>query len=383
MRRVCTHLASGLLLLSGAGAVAAQTCTAADVAAVVEAAGAQLRKISAESQPRLQARLRQLAQRKGWSDIEAELKGYELLADAETRALDEQASQLLVSFDRLGNAQPTCAVVAELKTTAAQLVEVTSAKSAHLSVRLDATLRQGDGGQPARPSAPTEPQPKVARPAAPPPAATPAPPARPKPQPWQTETTVAAQQPAPPAPLPQAAPAPEVLARLPPPAPDMADLEFTSEDIAAAGRGFFGSISASLASVFEYAFKNYGRPTGYILGTEGGGALLAGLRYGDGTLVMKSAGERKVYWQGPSVGYDVGLAGSRVMFLVYSIRDPDQLFDRFGGIDGSAYLVGGVGITFLTQGRIVLAPIRTGLGLRLGANVGYLKFTARPSLNPF
>ena len=178
-------------------------------------------------------------------------------------------------------------------------------------------------------------------------------------------------------------PPPEVLADLPPYVHQSEELEFTVEEIRAAGRGFFGSLSAGLASVIEYAFQTYGRPNGYILGSEGGAALLAGLRYGDGRLVTKLGGERKVYWQGPSVGYDVGLAGSRVMFLVYNLERPEDLFARFMGVDGSAYVVGGVGVTFLKKGRIVLAPIRTGLGVRVGANVGYLKFTPERSLNPF
>ena len=135
--------------------------------------------------------------------------------------------------------------------------------------------------------------------------------------------------------------------------------------------------------MIDYAFTKYGKPSGYIIGSEGGGAFLAGLRYGDGNLVTKLAGERKVYWQGPSVGYDFGAAGSQVMFLVYNVTDAEQLYSRFAGVDGSAYLVGGVGITFLKKGPIVLAPIRTGLGLRIGANIGYLKFTPTPSLNPF
>jgi hypothetical protein len=172
------------------------------------------------------------------------------------------------------------------------------------------------------------------------------------------------------------------MAALPRPA-DPGELAFSAADIRAAGRGFFGTLSAGLASVIEYAFRTYGQPTGYVLGTEGGGAFLAGLRYGQGTLVTKTDGERKVYWQGPSLGYDFGIDGSRVMLLVYNIETPDEIFTRFAGVDGSAYLVGGVGITFLKKGRLVLAPIRTGVGLRLGASVGYLKFTLEPSLNPF
>ena len=135
--------------------------------------------------------------------------------------------------------------------------------------------------------------------------------------------------------------------------------------------------------MIDYAFQKFGRPTGYVLGDEGGGAIVAGLRYGKGQLVTKLGGERTVYWQGPSAGLDFGLTGSRVMFLVYGIDDHEQVFQRFTGIDGSAYLVGGVGITFLRRGKVTLAPIRTGLGMRFGANLGYLKFTPQLSLNPF
>ena len=128
-----------------------------------------------------------------------------------------------------------------------------------------------------------------------------------------------------------------------PAAADRGALEFSVDDIRAAGSGLFGTVSAELAAVIEYMFKSYGRPTGYILGTEGGAALVAGLRYGEGMLVTKLDGERKIYWQGPSVGYDLGLTGSRTMILIYNINNPDEILQRFGGVDGSAYLVGGAG----------------------------------------
>ena len=154
-------------------------------------------------------------------------------------------------------------------------------------------------------------------------------------------------------------------------------------EITAAGHRFFGSVSQDLASVIEYAFRRSGRPNGYILGEEGGGAFVAGLRYGEGVLYTKDAGERRVYWQGPSIGYDFGAEGSRTMILVYNLRHPDDIYANFGGLSGSAYLVGGVGITYLTDGKVTTAPIRSGLGLRLGANVGYLKYTQTPTWNPF
>lgn len=120
-----------------------------------------------------------------------------------------------------------------------------------------------------------------------------------------------------------------------------------------------------------------------MLGTEGGGAFLAGLRYGSGTLYLRSGGTRKVYWHGPSIGTDVGASGSRTMFLIYRLHEPDQLFRQFTGVDGSAYFVGGVGITFLKGGSVLMAPIRSGLGFRLGANIGYIRFSPTATWNPF
>jgi hypothetical protein len=374
----------------------AQTCNQASIAGLIDSTSAQLRKLNASHQPQLQAKTRRLAEKNGWSDAEMNSKVAELLQDAETNALDEQVANLLGDLDVLGedverDPQSCASRLAKLKTVSSQLIELTSAKAAHVSARLDAALADGSAQTAARPP---EPKTRIEPKSAPPPAtrapeqtarSAPAanPPAKSAPRgeskSWEADTV----QHAPPGDVANLSPPPPVLRDLPPRLPQSAEFEYSVEEIRLAGRGFFGSISASLASVIEYAFQNYGRPNGYILGTEGGGAFLAGLRYGKGSLVSKAAGEQPVYWQGPSFGYDLGVEGSRVMFLVYNLNEPDELFARFGGIDGSAYLVGGVGITFLKKGRVVLAPIRTGLGLRVGANVGYLKFTPKPSLNPF
>ncbi len=158
---------------------------------------------------------------------------------------------------------------------------------------------------------------------------------------------------------------------------------YTQNEISAAGHGFFGSVSRGLASAIEYAFQKAGRPNGYILGEDAGGAFVAGLRYGEGRLYTKDAGTHKVFWQGPSIGYDVGAEGSKTMVLVYNLRDPSDIFHRFAGVQGTAYLVGGVGVQFQKYGDVILAPIRSGIGLRLGANVGYLKYTRSPTWNPF
>src|SRR3954469_4618683 len=158
---------------------------------------------------------------------------------------------------------------------------------------------------------------------------------------------------------------------------------YSSNEILDAGHKFFGSVSRGLASVVERAFSTWGQPNGYILGQEGGGAFIGGLRFGEGTLYTKNAGDLRVFWQGPTVGWDFGGEGARTMMLVYGLPATDAIYQRFIGVDGSAYVVGGLGMTVLTFNNVVVVPIRSGLGLRLGANVGYLKFTDRPTWNPF
>jgi len=158
---------------------------------------------------------------------------------------------------------------------------------------------------------------------------------------------------------------------------------FSAGEIVAAGHHFFGETTRGLAQAVEYVFSHAGRPSGYIIGEEAAGAFVGGLRYGEGTLYLKNGARKKVYWQGPSVGFDFGGDGARTLVLVYNISSPNQIFDRFVGVEGSAYVVGGLGINFQSNDQLKLAPIRTGVGARLGANVGYLKYTARPTWNPF
>lgn len=169
----------------------------------------------------------------------------------------------------------------------------------------------------------------------------------------------------------------------PPQYGERAPAPYSRNEILDAGHSFFGSISQGLAGAIEYAFQQAGRPNGYILGEDAGGAFVAGLRYGEGYLHTKDAGRHRVYWQGPSLGYDFGGEGSKTMVLVYNMRDVSEIYNRFGGVQGSAYVVGGVSLQFQKYGDVVLAPIRAGVGLRLGANVGYLKYTRTPTWNPF
>lgn len=371
----------------------AATCTAADFAAAVDSTGAALRTFNAKALPKLKDRLRQLKEKEGWADAGYEEKALGRVRDKRTAEYDAKAEDLIVKIDTFGRPTseqtPNCSQLADLNAAGRELLAVMKAKSAYTLAKLDAAIA-GDKRllTPTRPRTQSPParnppnknvaKPKVAT-AEPPSVRAKAPPAKVQAktqlEPWSTQTKRESNT--------------EVdtaLAPLPPlqsQTVGQSQQGYTIDEIREITRGFFGTISTSLASVIEYAFSKSGRPTAYVLGKEGGGAFLAGVRYGSGKLYMRSGGKQKIYWHGPSLGTDFGAAGSRTMFLIYRLNGPADLYRQFTGVDGSAYFVGGVGITFLKGGEIIMAPIRSGLGLRIGANLGYIRFTPRPTWNPF
>ncbi|HEY8578607.1 MAG TPA: DUF1134 domain-containing protein [Beijerinckiaceae bacterium] len=158
---------------------------------------------------------------------------------------------------------------------------------------------------------------------------------------------------------------------------------FSTRELVDNGHQFFGTVSRGLASVVEEATRRWGQPNAYILGQEASGAFVAGARFGEGVMYTRNAGDQRVYWQGPSIGFDAGADGARTMMLVYNLPATNAIYRRFGGVDGSAYLIGGFGFTALTADDVVVVPIRSGLGARLGVNLGYLKFTPQSTWNPF
>ena len=171
---------------------------------------------------------------------------------------------------------------------------------------------------------------------------------------------------------------------IPPPAPPSQPPpptanQYSSNEIIDAGHRFFGSVSHGLAEVVEKAVSQWGLPNGYILGEEAGGAFIGGLRYGDGTLYTRNAGDVRVFWEGPSVGFDFGADGARTMMLVYSLPQTGAIFNRFGGINGSAYLVGGFGMTALTGNNMVVVPIRTGDRKSTRLNSSHRSLSRMPS----
>lgn len=393
-RHTRTRLSPGLLAslvavvvgLSWTGSLRAEPCTRDAFAKVVNDSGATLRRLSADTQPKMQDAFRRLKDKNGWREEDYTEKANALVADPRSEALDQKATDLLVRLDRLAEDQPdapdSCSRLAELEATALELQATVKAKTEYLLARAEAAL--GDA-----PVAKAQPKPLPGNA----PSAKPAPrelptsktaekgPDKPANKGWGTSThqnpTMAEN-----APLPTQ-PSPGLGARPQPPVGALVEDGYSIDEIRAATRGFFGTISTSLASVIEYAFAQSGRPTAYVLGNEGGGALIAGVRYGKGMLYLRDGGTREVYWHGPSIGYDLGAAGSKTMFLIYRLSDPEKLFGGFTGVDGSAFVVGGVGLTFLTDGKILMAPIRSGLGLRVGANIGYIRFTPQPTWNPF
>ncbi len=363
------------------------TCTLEELTKTADEVGASLRRYNNDTMPKVQAKMQQLRLKKGWSPAKYRELAADYLHDSRIAGFDEKANELYLKIDQLSprenDKKIECSRVSALRAAGLELLAVMKAKSAHTLSKIDQELKPktklfakstrsnksqeqqalASKGQPqgvakpsrARefavksplkaPSVSTEDDVAVLAPERTPGA-------------WQTDTFRDENAPGP-------------------------TKSYSIEEIRNATRGFFGTISTNLASVLEYAFKNLGRPTAYVLGNEGGGAFLAGLRYGKGTLYMREGGTRRVYWHGPSFGYDFGASGSRTMFLIYKLDKPEKLFRSYTGIDGSAYLVGGVGITFLKGGSVLMAPIRSGIGLRIGANLGYIRFSPTATWNPF
>jgi hypothetical protein len=396
----------------------AQSCVAGDFSAAVDGAGAKLRAFNLETAPKLQSRIKALADRKGWSDQDVEEKTFTFLADPRLESFDKTANDLLARVDTLGRLEPgqtpDCAKLDELKSSGIELLAVMKAKSSYLIGRIDKEL--GTTTAAAAPSVPSSSKPElksepvpsksaeartVRKPvdAKPEPAPAPSSPS-PSPKsapPWSTTTAPSPRPPeteiaiASPVPIPGTnsdedrsydGPRPSA-PMVTPNAVLLPDDGYTIDEIRDATRGFFGSVSTGLASVIEHAFAKSGRPTGYILGQEGGAAFMGGLRYGEGQLYVRTGGQQKIYWHGPSVGFDFGAAGARTLILVYKMDEPSSLYRTFSGLDGSAFVVGGVGLTLLKGGNIIMAPIRSGLGVRVGANIGYLRFTSHQTWNPF
>jgi hypothetical protein len=158
---------------------------------------------------------------------------------------------------------------------------------------------------------------------------------------------------------------------------------YGEDDLIGAAEGLFGKGAEGLARMIQDLLKDQGEPNAYIVGREAGGAFIVGARYGSGTLHHKVEGQRKVYWTGPSIGFDAGANAANTFVLVYNLYDSEELYERFPAGEGQAYLIGGLTASYLRKGNTVLIPIRMGAGLRLGINAGYMKFSKEQRWLPF
>ncbi len=434
--RSCIALSLSAAILVSPGAAGAQNCTGADFGAVVDQTAQALRDLNVNGSKRYQAKVAALREKNRLSDTDIEARTTSL-HDEKVDGFNREIESLVAQMDMLSQtpaAKITCDKLDELKRVRDRLLTVMGQKSGYMLAKVEAELdsavskpnqqvasssSQSTLPEPAKPVDPSaapasikppslaEPRPHTPEPKAPPPVAsarpapttTPdyAPPSLPERSP-AVPSRVARNSVPPERDLPPPAPindADRPTALAPPPMrgddnappvlpPPVSEEEgFSIADIREAGRGVFGTITAEFGAAINYAFQQFGQPNAYISGVEGGAAFLAGLRYGKGTIYRKNTGPSEIYWQGPSAGLDFGAEGGRALFLVYNLDDPYAIYGRFGGIGGAAYVAGGVGLNVLGKGGVVIVPIRSGLGLRLGANLAYVKFTERQTWNPF
>lgn len=417
-------LAASFFLIPHASAVE-QGCNAKAFAALIDETAQTLRNLNRDSERRFQERLQAIGRAQAWTEAQMAAKANEAMDDSRLGTFNTELEQLVSQLDTLSATPSTdvsCDRLSDLKSVRDRLVTVMNQKSGFILAQLEAEGAKAPHDTKENTQAAALKSEPVSPPPVPSVAARQAQGVAPEQTPlawrphtsWSTdvsgnqppsESAAANRSQAPeapqvlaPLPLRPTAPAQsgtqsgEKLAALTPPVdntlpPPSSSVGYTVQEIRDAGHGVFGTLTSELAAVINYSFKKFGQPNAYIIGDEGGGAFLAGLRYGEGQLYSRVNGidvqPTRIYWQGPSVGVDIGATGSRSLFLVYNLDDIQGLYKRFPGIDGSAYVAGGFGLTVFKSGRTIIVPIRTGLGLRLGASLAYLKFTERASWNPF
>jgi hypothetical protein len=400
---------------------AADQCDARAFGVQIDQTAQALRTLNRESERRFQERLLAIAKAQGWTEAQKADKAAAAMDDSKLDTFNAEIEQLVGQLDTL-NITPkndiSCARLSELKAVNDKLIAVMRQKAGFILAQLESEAAR----PPISPYSQTAPVAKSAQspqlasatPEEMPPANVPwsanvAKALRPPASAQQTKAPAATEASPPPsnaqqtrmasaaeAPLP-IRPAPSQqdgrVASLKPPVSDAlppatsSPTGYTPQEIRDAGEGVFGKLTSEFAVVMNHAFDTFGQPNAYVVGDEGGGAFLAGLRYGEGTLYSRvngiEAAPSSIYWQGPSLGADIGATGSRTLFLVYNLDNSEGLYRRFPGIDGSAYVAGGFGLTVYRSANMLIVPIRTGLGLRIGASVAYLKFTERASWNPF
>lgn len=364
---------------------AAGSCSDSAVAGAVDKIGSSIRRREKKSRTVFRPKLEKLAKIKNVSVPEAESWLWLNLKNPKITELDQKIDRTIGEMDRVSNAEDrskNCQTIEKLQAIETDFNALMQTRFDLALQELDQHIATAENKRAAPQNKDTatrkkaenkKPTPTVAR---------------------ATEKDTPAQWTADVRPDDVAVGPPPPVAYVPPQAQDAGPLPdgvpqpgarqtFSVAEISKAGSGVFGNVSSHIAAAINGAFSKFGQPNAYVTGTEGGGAFLAGLRYGKGKIHLADGTEHKVYWNGPSLGYDLGADGSRVMFLIYNLRAVDQLFARYPGVAGMAFLAGGVGVTVLGRGGTTIVPIRAGVGLRLGANLSYLRFSPKRRWNPF
>ncbi len=406
MRTGSAAFTAMIIAAFASAASAAQPCDEQAFGVQIDQTAQTLRSLNHDGETRFQERLVALASARGWTESQKADKAAAAMDDAKLEAFNAEIEELVGQLDAL-NVTPkndiSCARLNELKTVSEKLVAVMRRKAGFILAQLEVAAASA----PISPYSQTAPVDKTApgqKPSQLPQMAAATPEQTPSVSvPWSANVAKALRPPAtpsvqqataapqPPTPLrPAPAPGGRVASLTPPTSdalPSPPPTGYSVQEIRDVGEGVFGKLTSEFAIVMNHAFKTYGQPNAYIVGDEGGGAFLAGLRYGQGRLYARvngvETGPTPIFWQGPSLGADIGATGSHALFLVYNLDDLSSLYRRYPGIDGAAYVAGGFGLTVYREGNLLIVPIRAGLGLRLGASLAYLKFTDHASLNPF
>ncbi len=372
-----------LIGILASGPALAESCTTDALGETVDRIGASLRKLDEKGSTDFRPKLAALAKKKKMTMPVAESWVWQNIKDPRITDYDRKIDSLIGDIDRLSDPQDgaqNCTSIEKLTVAEKQLIALMQQRSDYVLKELDKQIAGTDQKPKPKKVAKVQPKPapkskaRVAAPQAPT-AARNAQVSGPTNADPNWEPRVAA--------TPDTAFEPLAQEPLPTDALPALKTTFSVSDISKAGSGLFGNVSSHIAAAINGALAKFGQPNAYVIGTEGGGALLAGLRYGKGHVHFTDGTRQKVYWNGPSIGYDLGADGSRVMFLIYNLRTIDQLFIRYPGIEGAAYLAGGVGVTVLGRKGTIIVPIRSGIGLRLGASLSYLRFSPKRRWNPF
>lgn len=358
------------------------TCSADVLGETVDGIGESLRAVNRNSDKRFRPKLAALAKAKKMSMPIAENWVWQNLRDPRITDYDRRIDALIGEIDQLSDPPDdadNCLAIEQLKSKEKQLTTLLEQRSTYVLQELDnhiaglngearttaeannASTQSSDQQPTSKPQLKAPQQKAITKKDAAPSASE-----------WPAQVALEQQ----PAALP---PVNEAVAK---PMPAL-KTTFSVKDISDAGSGLFGNVSSHIAAAINGAFAKFGQPNAYVVGSEGGGAFLAGLRYGKGHVHFTDGSKQKIYWNGPSFGYDLGADGSKVMFLIYNLKTLDRLFLRYPGIEGTAYLAGGVGVTVLGRGGTTIVPIRSGVGLRLGASLAYLRFSPNRRWNPF